>query len=94
VADVLTVGDTPDRSGAADVRTAGDTLDKGKDAEIADGARDKADGPSDKADGPSDKADGPSDKADGAREAKGVDTDNLQQGDQSGPDTRDGGAQR
>ena len=81
-ADVPTVGDTPDHPGAADARTPGDIPDGGKDAEIADGVRDRADGPSDKADS--------SDRAETGREAQGMDTDNVQQGDQSGPDTTSG----
>ena len=65
-ADVPTVGDTPDHPGAADARTPGDIPDGGKDAEIADGVRGKADS---------------SDRAETGREAQGIDTDNVQQGD-------------
>lgn len=81
-ADVRTPGDVADARGAGDVRTAGDIPDGGKDVETADGVRDRADGPSDKADS--------SDRAETGREARGMDADNVQQGDQSGPDTISG----
>lgn len=83
VADVPSVGDIPDARGPGDVRTAGDSSDKAK-ADVP-GAGDTRDGPSDKADGPADKAGSRPDKADSP-----ADTDNVQQGDQSGPDTTSG----